>query len=69
MSTSPTSSSLDEKKKKQLAVRPEDRETIAPVGGVKEERLIEDGPDDEDSSLNVQISERSMSWPRTAVLL
>jgi hypothetical protein len=73
MSTSPTHSSVDEKKhKKQEAarVRPEDRETIAPVGGVKQERLIENGTgEDEDSSLNIQISERSMSWPRTAVLL
>jgi hypothetical protein len=73
MSTSPTHSSVDEKKQKKqdaARVRPEDRETIAPVGGVKQERLIENGTgEDEDSSLNIQISERSMSWPRTAVLL
>lgn len=66
MSYSPTDDASLEKKKVGPHVRP-DAETIVP-DGVKKVRHVETG-DDEDSSLNVQISERSMSWQRTAVLL
>lgn len=66
MSYSPTDDASLEKKKVGPHVRP-DAETIVP-DGVKKVRHVETD-DDEDSSLNVQISERSMSWQRTAVLL
>lgn len=63
MSTSPAASSLEHEQEKVK------RETIVP-DGVKQtvSRHVEDG-DGADSSLNVQISERQMSWQRTAVLL
>lgn len=70
MSISPTPSSIETEKKPFPGPNVDPtaaRETIVP-DGVKS-RHLEDELDGGDSSLEATISEREMSWQRTAVLL